>query len=565
MSLPHPPFELQHASPSQVAKFQACPRAWYIDKVLGIPAPSSEAQQLGTDVHSILERYLKGLLPVGNFPPGAAGEIAKSGIHMLPKPGTVTVEGRVSIVGAPVEYVGVIDYIDEGNNDRIEVCDHKTSAAPKWMRTPEQLKQDVQMVSYAKHAFDLFPQEDAVVIRHHYYGTGNSRWADTVTAEVTRPEVEKVWSGICDTVREMQAVGRKAEPEVEQKLRACSAYGGCFYRSRCFGDGQAVVENTVEDSMEKKTVEDSQMDIFAKLSLARPEGSSVALPAINPPEVHDPILSALSSPREDKKAETTPVLPVERVVLPAGPPAQEIGSEEPVKKRTRRSSPEIFCDQTMARALRITDKSAQALRERKRALGATWPPASTIDWAALLKEHGNPPLDPEWDAAPMALKMAYQVEAFEEAREQLASSSVAVEPAPEPAVSRTVVLPKSVEPETAVGLPSKRADAMRAAAVGKAIARPKYLFVNCFPQKGGLRFLDFSEIVGPIQERVAKEFQMPHVAAVDFSKGYNHVAGQLVRWEWPPDLDAVLIDAMSPWKGCLPVLEDKADIVVRKF
>ena len=457
--------QFTHASPSQVQTFRDCPRKWWLSKIAGIKEPTSAAQELGTQVHEFLERHLRGG-SVGSSG-GLAREIAVFGIGsgMLPLPGSVEVEGQVAIPGAPLDFVGIIDYIDLGADPPV-VGDHKTSSSKRWVKTPAELAENVQMVCYGHYALAK-TGADSVVLRHHYYGTKGRRWSETVEVRVTSEAIKARWAAVCTTVDRMQATALLPEADVEQVLTSCSMYGGCFYRDQCFGGGLAVPaygkKKTGEDAMTQGVMK-SASDVRSQLGL----GDYIAQGAV---------------------ASDEPPLPP--AVNPPTDPGIRLGSNGPERqaegKKPRRTQKEIETDRAYAEEHGVSERTATKRR--------------LAEEVALLRE--------------------------------------LVEGATEP-------------PEAP------------ASAVPLAAESTRYLFIGCVPLKGA-HALDFTEVVAPIQERVARQLGAPHVAGIDFGKGYAQVAVQLSQEPWPAGVRAIYIDPMSVYaKGCLDIMIAKADFVVRK-
>ena len=74
---------VKHVSASQISTFLDCPRKWYLNKIVGLDSPSSAATELGGDVHTQLEAYLRG---EGGPDDSEAGVIASQGLRYLPDP-----------------------------------------------------------------------------------------------------------------------------------------------------------------------------------------------------------------------------------------------------------------------------------------------------------------------------------------------------------------------------------------------------------------------------------------------------------------------------------------------
>lgn len=324
----------KHSSPSQVELYRDCPRKWYDSYILGLKSPSTPAQQLGTDVHSVLEAYLK----TGVEPPNTtAGAIAKVGLHLLPKPGTVIVEGKVEIPGAPVPMVGVIDWIDDtgassGTPGILTVGDHKTTSDKKWMKTKEQLLGDVQLTSYVHYGFSRHPDMNIARALHTYFGTQDS-WSEQVSVTILRKKNDEEWVGICGTIKEMQADAVKDEVAVRQVPTACGAYGGCHLRDRCWGAGKSQVI-AVPTGIPADMPPQQQLELVTRATAVaaghemRSGGTSVSNPL---DDLRNSILGGVTASLGDVVAPAVAagILPAPRPDLPGGrdgvnPPEQPV-------------------------------------------------------------------------------------------------------------------------------------------------------------------------------------------------------------------------------------------------
>jgi len=270
---------LTHVSASQIKDFKACNRLWYYTRILKQRPPQTEAQSRGTTVHGALEAHLK----AGAIEPEILERAKGLGISesdlsdyvaamepFVGKPGEGLTEFRDSMPtfeGGP-EYVLVVDHAREitvdGHGVIPQIDDLKTTSDFRYCKTPDELAKDVQMVSYAKWAlwrlFELKnqPPPNFVSLRHVYVRTRGKRVATARDVLVTPEHVETEWATILDTVRQMNDLAQRVAPttaaqnalEVAATLDTgvldpqdvpatttdhCSAYGGCFFRSRCFG------------------------------------------------------------------------------------------------------------------------------------------------------------------------------------------------------------------------------------------------------------------------------------------------------------------------------------------
>ena len=249
-------------SATQVESYRACPRAWLFRSVLRLPQEAKGFLSLGTAYHSILEHWpfcppkpeslddeqwdlvkalaaITGpLLPTApalrehhfSIPTYPQGPIFRGFIDYLLPPGT----------GIPALLIPDTDAV---------VLDHKTLSDFKYMKTPQELAQSVQMMSYAHYtahhlgAAPLFTRLVQVYARTKLPVSRAS--VRDAQATVTPTDVSDAWGGILDTVREMQHVGCQAPSTIPAKgIRNghCHAYGGCSYRAECnaLGGGPSI-------------------------------------------------------------------------------------------------------------------------------------------------------------------------------------------------------------------------------------------------------------------------------------------------------------------------------------
>ena len=75
--------EFKHVSASQIKTYLDCPRKWYLQKIIGLPSPSSPSTELGKEIHSVIEAYFRDGLDI---PDSDIGQIAKRGLEFLPSP-----------------------------------------------------------------------------------------------------------------------------------------------------------------------------------------------------------------------------------------------------------------------------------------------------------------------------------------------------------------------------------------------------------------------------------------------------------------------------------------------
>ncbi len=499
-------------SPTQVELYRACPRKWYTSYVLGLKPPPTDAMALGSQVHSHLEAWLRdGLHPVRDADyTTLPRQIAAHGIDqgLLPEPGSVVVEGAVDIQGAPLPMLGIIDVVDRCDPETgIAIHDHKTSSGKGWMKTPEELAVNVQMCSYAHHALQRFaPDAQTIRLRHIYYGTPGKRGA------------KRRWSD------QRQVVVTRQEVAV-------------VWAGICTTIEEMIVTARLEEAAVPQHIQSCSAfggcpfadrcwaDEAQPLSPLSPVRNTSTMPKPNPLQALLGVQadgSPLPPPPNGSSAPPTPVAALPQATpLDINPPEGVLPEEVAIeaqgmvldapqppqapKRRRRRSEDEIDVDQAYAADHGVSEKTAT---KRRLARGVEEEAASPA------------PSPPPAAVAP-----------------------------PPPAVDhglQGVSMSKMPEPAAAAPL--------------------KYLFVGCVPLKGGLSFVEFTEWVGPFQAEVARSHGVPHIAAMDFGKGYGFVAARVAKEPWPDEVSAVVFDPMCPYaKGSLDIMMAKADVVIRKL
>lgn len=277
-------------SASQVDTFLSCARKWAFKSLWKIDAPPDSSAVLGTAVHSIAEDYLThGTQPdvhrelplrKGGGQPGEnvhyPGAIFQAGIHLLPPPGTVYVEGRKKWRTPAAAWQGQMDGLtvrerteayplgppvpgstyrypyDRArpldnpilpllDGERLTVLDHKSTSDFKYQKLATAtkhnvaLQDDVQANLYAWAALDEFKTASEVDLLWIYYRTRGRPEARKTHLTVTRSHVTAKVAEIDQTATSMLEL-YKLRPQVSElppTTSTCSKYGGCPYRDRC--------------------------------------------------------------------------------------------------------------------------------------------------------------------------------------------------------------------------------------------------------------------------------------------------------------------------------------------
>lgn len=228
--------KFSHISASQITMFKdSCQRKWYEIYVNGEQLPSSKAQERGQLVHSYLEDYIiKGILPDTETD---EGKIAISGIHYLPtfEEGKVFVEQSLDQyppLSPTVKFKGFIDCLIV-QEDCIEILDHKTTSAKKYMLTELELMTNTQLIIYARHVMQKYPHKK-FKLSHVYYLTTAPHKAEKRSVEVDREHVMTIFNGMTPTIKSMIDAYDQSIDDMHKNESNCFAYGQrCPFYLRC--------------------------------------------------------------------------------------------------------------------------------------------------------------------------------------------------------------------------------------------------------------------------------------------------------------------------------------------
>lgn len=241
-----------YISPSQVATFRDCPRKWayrYIDKIKSPPKPE---QQFGIEGHERNEKYLGPEREwVGE---DDVGKTCQQGIKKgyLPTPADdLLIEQKIEIpiFNGKAMMIGYVDCVKpprskgKGDDKLPIVHDWKFTKDLRWAMKAAELDGDPQAAVYAKAAFMVYEDAQAVIDRWVYFcGRTNKQSEDgrprtprgvrRVQQKYTREQVEAMWDEVMKTARQIiQTKQEHTEAKtVKQNELHCDAYGGCPHR-----------------------------------------------------------------------------------------------------------------------------------------------------------------------------------------------------------------------------------------------------------------------------------------------------------------------------------------------
>ncbi len=356
------------ASASQITTFRRCPRRWWFRSVGKLEEPTRPSAQLGTDVHAVIERYTRdGVTPGGD----EAGAIASAALHHLPLPGTVPadrVEAAFCLRGSadlplarPI--IGKIDRIDlptplsPGVYMPGRVVDYKTLSDFRYMRTAEDLQQDVQAIVYGTVSAEYFAGRKLPALRlgdslfhgyvvqpgwlrhvrfqHLYLRTTKPYKSDTCQTVLTPDGLLAGLRGIASSLDAMAEVSRIALPgEVAGNLEACGYYGGCPRRDLCahLAGAGSIFGRAAAAAMPSTSITGDTMTTPSNPFL-RPAPAAPAPPAA--PLAGEALKDALNASQPAQTAPAPAPAPAQTSPAPAAPaPAAPVASGVRAEVRT---------------------------------------------------------------------------------------------------------------------------------------------------------------------------------------------------------------------------------------
>jgi len=241
-------------SATQWSAFRACPRKWWFNWVRKMPEPPKDYFEFGSVLHEVCERYLlqddQGNGP-GLYPDGWDKTISVQESRLIQKlvakaidegilqrePGRQIEVQMDRQIDDEISFTGKIDVYVPGQG----ITDHKTTKSPRYIKSPQALESEEQMLCYGRKWVDEHPEADRLRLRHNVF------LKDPSNPEVRRVEawapvsaVERNWDRMVEDARAALEI-KKAEHDDDdwrdvegpRQKGACQAYGGCPYLHIC--------------------------------------------------------------------------------------------------------------------------------------------------------------------------------------------------------------------------------------------------------------------------------------------------------------------------------------------
>jgi len=250
---------IRHHSASSLALFIECARKWWLRYIKQDQQPASEAMLRGSAIHKDLEDYQLGRKSIEQL---NYGDLIVPALKYFPKAGTpgVLIEHKFQIptMDKHLPFLGFIDVIDASNPIMTEVLDTKTTGDFRYVKTPSELAENIQMMAYAWYMYSGFesdiPVDSPLQISHVYIRTKGKPAARKVEAVVTYEQVKDFWhTKILPTVEQIELLMRSGITDAQEappNTESCGNYGGCFYKPQCgFEIKQGKTKMSNDDSL----------------------------------------------------------------------------------------------------------------------------------------------------------------------------------------------------------------------------------------------------------------------------------------------------------------------------
>lgn len=229
--------KLVRFSPSSFGTFEDCQLKWWLNKVAGFSTPTSSNQQLGTDVHALIENYSRdGIIPDDTT---EAGRIASAGMQYVPdQVDNYHVEDELDLLIGPLAFKGFIDAWNHVQTPdyTTHVIDYKTTKDFKWALSSEQLGYAHQPLAYIEALIRTgrIERNDFYLNEHIYFRTSGIPIATSVKNLTPDAHVQDNWAEMEVAAHKMAHYASVRDPrDVNFNLGACRKYGGCPFSKFC--------------------------------------------------------------------------------------------------------------------------------------------------------------------------------------------------------------------------------------------------------------------------------------------------------------------------------------------
>jgi hypothetical protein len=267
-------------------------RLWYY-AVGGKEEPGSASQGTGLKVHDEIERHVTtGEMTLGPIAITAKAQIPKPGPDLLVEHalerGLITcagvpVVGHIDLVSFRGVNVGASDFGDvQDPPGTIEIRDWKTSSDFRWAKTGDELRENVQMLTYGRYGLERW-NPAFVRLTHVYIHTKKRLPAINRSTGPMRPdEIRAGWEGVEVAGRKIRlAVRADRAEDVDANTRACGAFRGCPHRSYCKAANHDSLASMwgeeLAEAFERLIVDETAAKADETAEAPQPEGENMSL------------------------------------------------------------------------------------------------------------------------------------------------------------------------------------------------------------------------------------------------------------------------------------------------
>lgn len=256
---------MDYVSASQISTAKACVTKWFLSR--RTPRSSTDATDLGTEVHSCNEEYLLAKDASGDWSvnaarvatamrkhlplPGHPPELVEALIEWHPEGWLVPIKGFIDVV-EPVGTRRLDGFVVEHNT----ITDEKTTSSWSYMKSSEDLALDPQAIFYAAWALlspdSPFHGNDYVRFRHVTAitkGAKAGKESRTVMYEFTKAELQQRLDELHEEyVVPLKELSVLSWPEdidsIPYNNSACWQYGRCEFWDICQSHGRTPERKT---------------------------------------------------------------------------------------------------------------------------------------------------------------------------------------------------------------------------------------------------------------------------------------------------------------------------------
>lgn len=234
---------LKHFSVSALKLFRLCPRRFHDQYVSGKKEPPSLALDRGNKLDQSIESVALG---------AAVAELPDYRVYvdavrpyLAPPDEEALIQHWMRLptqFGIP--FVGKLDYVRHRLRPKARLIDWKSTSNPRYMLSPEEVREDEQVNIYARYLFEEGLEEPLeggliyVVLHPEKKPPKTAAQVKVVPriVDIPRARTQKIWDELQPDLEKMLIVSEETDRNrIEAKITACDTYppNGCPFKSDC--------------------------------------------------------------------------------------------------------------------------------------------------------------------------------------------------------------------------------------------------------------------------------------------------------------------------------------------